>query len=406
MLGLWLLPASAKAAGTVTLTGTVTYGDGSKVTYGEVVAQPFPFPTDETPNPATTISNGKYSISLPTGTNYSLWANSYKDISDGYENTVTIYFPDMVSSGTLNFILYRCKSCFHWSGRVTYDPTAAVTQPFDRLGQWTLPAGAINTTTRLRARFGHNLRASVSSRIIDGTTLEVKTVDDVSIGKLNAPLHLALPIALKRLGIFNLKSTDVQLAEYNPTKKKWTPLKTTIIKSYPSSANQGVTYTANVDHFGTFALISKKAIRHNFISVTPSTPKGTLRVQGRDGQQLAVFSPYGKTYRGTFHVATGDLDGNNSNEIITLQDKTTNPVLKVFNINGKLLARRTILIKNRGKPSSLSIKDVYANGSNDIIISWDSSSSEKLTYSLFPNELYDSSDSIPDSHISPNIFGE
>ena len=402
-----LTTQSVHAADTVTVTGKVTYPDGSLVESGFVLVD-VEIPVTPGDNLMTRVTNGKYSIQLPTNQVLSLEAGAVS--SDRYQSDLLMMFPTGTTSANLNFIVNRPRGQYHLAGYLDFVPGEKLTRTFDRLGEWSLPAGALPDTTALDVRFGQDLPKSVSSRIIVGTTLQVTARNNDALRDLNAPLHLSLPIATLRLKALQLKASDVELAEYSPTTKRWTSLPTTAVNSGTTSTNPGTTYSTDVDHFGVFALISKKTIAHETFTTVPVAPYGTIKVLDRVKKETARFMPYGKTYHGKFLVTTGDLNGDNTDEIVTLQVTPSDPILKVFRSNGQLISSRMIKTTGHGLAKAITIKDKDGNGSIDVAIAWTNDVNVGQVYALYPNTLYQSQNSPaladPSHYLSPNVYGK
>jgi len=80
------------------------------------------------------------------------------------------------------------------------------------------------------------------------------------------------------------------------------------------------------------------------------------------------FTPFDSKFKGGVNVATGDLDGNGTDEIIAGRGDGGKPEIRVFNMTGKLLYQSFEAYSSFGNPGiDVTALDVDFDGKDDII---------------------------------------
>ena len=102
---------------------------------------------------------------------------------------------------------------------------------------------------------------------------------------------------------------------------------------------------------------------------SPSTPERVLVVDQLTGQTLASFVPYENNFQGGVRVATGDLNGDGIDEIVTAPGRGRAPELRVFTQQGVELPEfRTLAYAAAFMGGvQVAVADVNGDGMNDLI---------------------------------------
>ncbi len=123
---------------------------------------------------------------------------------------------------------------------------------------------------------------------------------------------------------------------------------------------------------------------------------GPIKVFNAKGKKLRQFYPYGKNYNKEIKITTGDLNGDNEDEIITITQAGEVQQIKIFNWRGKKVFKK--IFYPFGKKSvykncnaNLAAGDVDSNGKDEIAVSLDCfgqvnffNKSDKKVYSFYP----------------------
>lgn len=104
--------------------------------------------------------------------------------------------------------------------------------------------------------------------------------------------------------------------------------------------------------------------------------KGLIKVFSAKGKKKRQFYPYGKNYNGEIKMTTGDLNGDNEDEIITVTQAGEVQQIKTFNWRGKTVFKKKFYpygkkSKYKNCDANLAAGDVDSNGKDEIGVSLD-----------------------------------
>lgn len=92
-----------------------------------------------------------------------------------------------------------------------------------------------------------------------------------------------------------------------------------------------------------------------------------VRIFNQAGKLQRTIRPYGSTFRGGVNVAVGDVDGNDTTEIITGTGAGGGPQVRVFDAAGKVLGQFFAYAKSFRGGVNVAIGDVDGNGTPEIV---------------------------------------
>jgi len=96
--------------------------------------------------------------------------------------------------------------------------------------------------------------------------------------------------------------------------------------------------------------------------------KTQLYIYDRNLKLKKEFTPFESNFKGGINVATGDLDGNKTDEIIVGRGDGGKPEVKVFDITGKLLYQSFTAYSSLTNPGiDVKALDVDFDGKDDIV---------------------------------------
>lgn len=118
------------------------------------------------------------------------------------------------------------------------------------------------------------------------------------------------------------------------------------------------------------AFLSLGARRQAPAQIAVSRGAGTapeVRLLDQSGGVVRSFYAYDPRYRGGVHIASGDLDGNGHDEIITLPGSGAVPMVKVFDSQGSLLLQFSAAPPGDRRGYTVASGDLDGDGRDEII---------------------------------------
>ncbi|MDP3964694.1 MAG: VCBS repeat-containing protein [bacterium] len=130
--------------------------------------------------------------------------------------------------------------------------------------------------------------------------------------------------------------------------------------AYGEGVRSGINVTAaDLDGDGTAEIIT-----------SPMAGAGPqVRVFDADGNALSQFFAYAETYRGGLSVATGDVDGDGVDEIVTAPYSDAGPQIGIFEMDGTAVTRFFAYAENVRGGYNVVVGDVDGDGTADIVVS-------------------------------------
>ena len=93
-----------------------------------------------------------------------------------------------------------------------------------------------------------------------------------------------------------------------------------------------------------------------------------IKIFTLSGKLKSSFMPYGDKFNGGVSVATGDVNGDNINEIITVPASSGGPHVRVFNASGEVLANFFAYDEKYHGGARVSVADVNDDGQLEIMV--------------------------------------
>ena len=124
--------------------------------------------------------------------------------------------------------------------------------------------------------------------------------------------------------------------------------------------------------------------------VTAAGPGGGphVRILKSNGIELSGFMAYDNKFKGGVKVATGDVDGDGEDEIITLPASGNHHLLKIFNYQGQLKNQFIVVNKDdKFKGGNLAVADIDEDGKAEILVAAGSGSAPYVYVYNFGGEL-------------------
>jgi hypothetical protein len=93
-----------------------------------------------------------------------------------------------------------------------------------------------------------------------------------------------------------------------------------------------------------------------------------IKVLRSNGEEFKSFFAYSPTFNGPIITASGDVIGNNENEIVTVAGFGGGPHVRVFNIEGQLVSQFFAYDKSFRGGLSVAVGDITGDGKDEIIV--------------------------------------
>ena len=100
---------------------------------------------------------------------------------------------------------------------------------------------------------------------------------------------------------------------------------------------------------------------------SPVVPKTASIVNTVTGTTTLTITPYASTFQGGVHVATGDLNGNGYDDIVTAPGRTGSPTINVYDQLGNLLTSFQAYPASVTGGVNVAVADLTGDGLDDII---------------------------------------
>ena len=129
------------------------------------------------------------------------------------------------------------------------------------------------------------------------------------------------------------------------------------------------------------------------------------RVYIRDtkGKELSSFLAYSKNFKGGINIDSGDVDGDNVQEIVTGAKSGGGAHVRIFDIEGNLKSQFFAFDKNLRQGVNLALGDVNKDGLDEIITTLDSGDSSKIRVYNFKGVLLNEFDAYNNLAVGINL---
>lgn len=128
--------------------------------------------------------------------------------------------------------------------------------------------------------------------------------------------------------------------------------------AYPKTFKGGVNVASgDIDGDGTDEIIT-----------APSSGAGLkLKIFSKNGTLISQFFAFAKTFKGGVSIAAGDVDGDGVDEIMTAPSSGAGPQVRIYRKNGRVISQFFAFAKTFKGGVSVAAGDVDGNGATDII---------------------------------------
>ncbi|MBI2426999.1 MAG: VCBS repeat-containing protein [Candidatus Kerfeldbacteria bacterium] len=330
---------------------------------------------------AATTDLGEYSLALEKGETWKLVA-TYLDGATLLMSDVTEYTPASDAS-TDEANISVSDSGIEVPGSVTksFDASATASVALPDGGTVQLSpfaageSGEITLTVTPTVDLKPSATGSPVSILYD---VNVQNDDGVDVQKLNVPAKVTLPYNSDVLGAANIEEGNTYIQFFGENSDVWQGAGMAAIVN-----SEDQTVTAYTTHLTPFAINGAPSAVQQ--SESPSLPSGTpteehilltpesaggpnVRVVEESGDQVETFFAYGETLRGGFMSQGADIDGDGTNEVVTVAGQGFGPHLRAFEPDGTFIDDEFTSDASSRVGLTMAVGDVNGNGTDDVIV--------------------------------------
>lgn len=235
----------------------------------------------------------------------------------------------------------------------------------------TIPANALATSgnVTLIATPDVNLFHTRDTKPINfAWNFEALDSNNALVTTFNSNVTICIPYDIEYLNKIGVDENTIIAKYYNSTSGTW---------QLPEGTTQDFTnhrVCFSVSHFTNFALatgsrVSASAGGPQYIVASPASLGGPqVTVWDGNGVRKLSFFAFDSRWRMGMQIANGDVNGDGNNEIVVVAGKGYGPMVRVFDLSGKLLKQFFVFATSLRSGVNLKVADVDGDGTADIIV--------------------------------------
>jgi hypothetical protein len=128
-----------------------------------------------------------------------------------------------------------------------------------------------------------------------------------------------------------------------------------------------------------------------------------IYIRDNKGIEISSFLAYSQNFKGGVNIASGDLDGDGVNEIITGAKSSGGAHIRVFNIDGQLKSQFFAFDSNLRDGVNIAVGDVNKDGMDEIISTLDSGNNSEIRVYDFKGNLLSNFKAYDNMNIAINV---
>lgn len=348
------------------LTGSATREDGSSLRMGFCHAW----------NPQGGFSGGQvmdgsYNIPLTRGTWY-IGCDSMEGTSFYRSNEEPITLSTIGSIITKNFVLRKSAFSIPQGISSTFDASQLTVITLPDNSVITIPANAIATSGNYTLTASPNINVYFTPEAKPALgfawSLELTDSSGQSVtSNFNSNVTITIYYDDAMLAAEGIDESTIIGRYWDENSSTW-KLPDNVVQNTEQN-----TIMMTVNHFTDFAVTtgsSRYGANSPKLIVTAPKVGGGPQVTTWDstGSRQASFMAYASTLRTGVKAVMGDLDGDGQDEIVTLPAALAAPHLRVFNSSGQAIANTFVYARTFRGTYSLALGDVDGDGNAEIIV--------------------------------------
>ncbi|MDP2684745.1 MAG: hypothetical protein Q8P20_06960 [bacterium] len=349
------------------ITGTVTFEDGSPVSFGFVGGWSEDGANSGSPNFGST-----YSLPVTKNGTWHINADTFNG-SDYYTSGEVLVNTPNTEGFVIerNFILSKSDFIFPEPKCETWDSTQPKIINISDGTSLTFPARSLATSGNVTvcAQPTVNLTPEKNKKPAKGFGYSLTATDssNQTITTFNSAVTVSMKVEAEKLAELGITPNDLLPAFFNTTTNKWD----TVTNATYDADNDLLSFTTT--HFTDYAIMTGVTIASSApvasdVVATPAADGGPqVTIWDYEGNMKANFYAYNTNLRTGIQARVGDFNGDAVNEIVTAPGPGVGPQLRVFNTDGQPIDQFSAYQSHLRMGVNIEVADVDGDGNDEII---------------------------------------
>ncbi len=353
-----------KADGTI--TGTITFEDGSAARFGYVGAW-----SEDGANSGAQVFSRSYSLPVTKNSTWHVNADTFTGVDYYTSGETVIRTPDETGfTIEKNFVVTKSDFVLPKPVCSTWDSTQPKQINLSDGTKLVFPATSLATSGNVTvcAQPTVNLKPEKNKKPAKGFGYSLTATDANSkeIATFNSAVTVSMKVDADKLEELGITYEDILPAFFNVTTNKWD----TVTNASYDAENDLLTFTTT--HFTDYAIVTgvtaTGGVTASDIIATPASAGGPqVTIWDSSGTALLNFLAFPSYLRFGIQAKSGDFNGDGTSEIAVVPETGGGPQVRIFDRQGQLIDQFLAYAGHIRSGVNLAVADLDGDGSDEII---------------------------------------